>query len=196
NEKRRERGEEELAPIGLHELRHAFASLARAAELDLKAIQTYMGHSSSQTTTDLYSHLFKEEADIAAGRLDAYLTPEEDAEARTRASGKTPFRQTRRGGSTADATARTGRAVSRARARVPGRGRGRGLGGTRHARPLRCRRRGRCDRALARLARAPCLTAALRITPKEPVSSDRGDGARGHPVPVAGVPQDRRPGPS
>jgi len=84
NEKRRERGEEELAPIGLHELRHAFASLARAAELDLKAIQTYMGHSSSQTTTDLYSHLFKEEADIAAGRLDAYLTPEEDAEARAR----------------------------------------------------------------------------------------------------------------
>src|SRR5262249_34293786 len=44
----------ELEPIGLHEARHTFASLLIAAGVNAKAITTYMGHASIQTTYDLY----------------------------------------------------------------------------------------------------------------------------------------------
>lgn len=64
----------ELAPIGLHECRHTFASLMIAAGCNAKALSTYLGHSSIQITFDRYGHLMPGNEAQAAGLLDAYLS--------------------------------------------------------------------------------------------------------------------------
>jgi integrase len=62
-----------LAPIGLHECRHTFASLMIAADVNAKALSAYMGHSSVTITLDRYGHLMPGNESEAAARLDAYL---------------------------------------------------------------------------------------------------------------------------
>jgi integrase len=62
-----------LEPIGLHECRHTFASLLIAAGVNAKAITTYLGHASIQTTFDLYGHLMPGNEDEAVSLVDAYL---------------------------------------------------------------------------------------------------------------------------
>jgi integrase len=62
-----------LEPIGLHECRHTFASLMIAADVNAKALSTYMGHSSVTITLDRYGHLMPGNESEAADRLDAYL---------------------------------------------------------------------------------------------------------------------------
>jgi integrase len=62
-----------LAPIGLHEARHTYASLMIAAGVNAKALSTYMGHSSVTITYDRYGHLMPGNVDEAAALLDAYL---------------------------------------------------------------------------------------------------------------------------
>lgn len=62
-----------LEPIGLHEARHTFASVLIAAGVNAKAIATYMGHASIQTTYDLYGKLMPGSESEAAALVDAYL---------------------------------------------------------------------------------------------------------------------------
>ncbi|HEY7149414.1 MAG TPA: tyrosine-type recombinase/integrase [Gaiellaceae bacterium] len=62
-----------LKPIGLHEARHTFASILIAAGVNAKAITTYMGHASIQTTYDLYGKLMPGSEAEAAALVDAYL---------------------------------------------------------------------------------------------------------------------------
>lgn len=62
-----------LAPIGLHEARHTFASYLIAAGLDLKTISTYIGHASVAFTFDRYGHLLSDTHAGQAARLDAFL---------------------------------------------------------------------------------------------------------------------------
>ena len=62
-----------LQPIGLHECRHTFASLMIAAEVNAKALSTYIGHASIALTMDRYGHLMPGSEIETAGRLDAYL---------------------------------------------------------------------------------------------------------------------------
>jgi integrase len=62
-----------LEPIGLHEARHTFASVLIAAGVNPKAITTYMGHASIQTTYDLYGKLMPGSEAEAAALVDAYL---------------------------------------------------------------------------------------------------------------------------
>lgn len=62
-----------LAPIGLHESRHTFASYLIAAGLDLKTISTYLGHASVAFTIDRYGHLLPDTHAEQAARLDAFL---------------------------------------------------------------------------------------------------------------------------
>jgi integrase len=62
-----------LAPIGLHECRHTYASLMIDAGVNAKALSTYMGHSSITITLDRYGHLMPGNEDEAAGLFDAYL---------------------------------------------------------------------------------------------------------------------------
>ena len=62
-----------LEPIGLHEARHTFASLAIAAGVNAKALTTYMGHSSIGVTYDRYGHLMAWNEKQTAALLDEYL---------------------------------------------------------------------------------------------------------------------------
>jgi integrase len=62
-----------LEAIGLHECRHAFASLMIVAGVNAKALSTYMGHANIGITLDRYGHLMPGNEDEAAGLLDACL---------------------------------------------------------------------------------------------------------------------------
>jgi integrase len=62
-----------LEPIGLHEARHTFASVLIAAGVNAKAITTFMGHASIQTTYDLYGKVMPGSESEAAALVDAYL---------------------------------------------------------------------------------------------------------------------------
>jgi integrase len=62
-----------LDPIGLHEARHTFASVLIAARVNVKAISTYLGHSSITITLDRYGHLMPGNETEAVGLVDAYL---------------------------------------------------------------------------------------------------------------------------
>jgi integrase len=63
----------DLAPIGLHDARHAAASVLIAAGVNVKALATYMGHASITITLDRYGHLFSGNEAEAAALVDAYL---------------------------------------------------------------------------------------------------------------------------
>lgn len=54
------------ARYGLHSLRHAAASAWIKQRIDLKRLQTWMGHSSVQITLDVYGHLISDPAGDAA----------------------------------------------------------------------------------------------------------------------------------
>ncbi len=54
-----------------HELRHTAASLAIASGASVKAVQKMLGHASAALTLDRYGHLFGDELDTVAERLDA-----------------------------------------------------------------------------------------------------------------------------
>jgi integrase len=63
------------ATIGLpglvpHELRHTAASLAISAGATVKGVQAMLGHASATVTLDRYGHLFPDELDAVADRLD------------------------------------------------------------------------------------------------------------------------------
>ena len=73
NVKRKEAELEPIAPIGLRECRHTFASLIIAAGVNAKALSTYMGHSSITITLDRYGHLMPGNETEAAELLDVYL---------------------------------------------------------------------------------------------------------------------------
>jgi len=63
-----------LTPIGLHEARHSYASMAIAAGFNAKSLQTFMGHSSIETTYNLYGHLLAGAEEEAASLFDSYLS--------------------------------------------------------------------------------------------------------------------------
>ncbi len=54
-----------------HELRHTAASLAIGSGANVKAVQRMLGHASASMTLDRYGHLFGEELDAVANRLEA-----------------------------------------------------------------------------------------------------------------------------
>jgi integrase len=60
-------GEPDLTP---HGLRHTAASLAIAAGGNVKVIQQMLGHATASMTLDLYGHLFPDQLDDVADRLD------------------------------------------------------------------------------------------------------------------------------
>ena len=53
-----------------HELRHTAASLAIAAGANVKVVQSMLGHASATMTWDLYGHLYDDDLDTVAERLD------------------------------------------------------------------------------------------------------------------------------
>ena len=72
---RRDYFDDAAASVGLaglvpHELRHTAASLAIAAGASVKLVQRMLGHASATLTLDRYGHLFPDELDAVADRLD------------------------------------------------------------------------------------------------------------------------------
>lgn len=53
-----------------HALRHTAASLAIASGANVKVVQQMLGHKSATMTLDLYGHLFGDQLDEVADRLD------------------------------------------------------------------------------------------------------------------------------
>ena len=62
-----------LERLTLHDCRHTFASFAIAANINAKALSTYLGHSGVSITLDRYGHLMPGNEAEAAVLLDAYL---------------------------------------------------------------------------------------------------------------------------
>lgn len=62
----------EFTRITLHEARHSFASHMIAADVKIKALSTYRGHTSLTVTLDLYGHLMPGNEAVAAALLDGY----------------------------------------------------------------------------------------------------------------------------
>jgi integrase len=60
-------GLEGLVP---HELRHTAASLAIAAGANIKVVQAMLGHASATLTWDRYGHLYPDDLDTVAERID------------------------------------------------------------------------------------------------------------------------------
>ena len=56
--------------LRIHDLRHTCAALLIAQGASPKAIQAHLGHSSIQVTFDRYGHLFPEDLEDLADRLD------------------------------------------------------------------------------------------------------------------------------
>ncbi len=53
-----------------HELRHTAASLAVSSGASIKGVQAMLGHASATLTLNRYGHLFPDELDAVAERLD------------------------------------------------------------------------------------------------------------------------------
>lgn len=60
-----------LGGLHTHALRHTAASLAIASGANIKAAQQMLGHNSATMTLDLYGHLFPDQLDEVANRMDA-----------------------------------------------------------------------------------------------------------------------------
>lgn len=60
----------ELAGLRVHDLRHTAASLAISAGGNIKAVQRMLGHKHASLTLDRYGHLYEEDLEQLAARLD------------------------------------------------------------------------------------------------------------------------------
>lgn len=60
----------ELTGLRVHDLRHTAASLAISAGGNIKAIQRMLGHKHASLTLDRYGHLYEEDLEELAARLD------------------------------------------------------------------------------------------------------------------------------
>ena len=68
-----------LEPVTLHDCRHTYAALMIAAGVNVKALSSYMGHSSITVTLDRYGHLMPGAEREAAALLDGFLEREKAA---------------------------------------------------------------------------------------------------------------------
>lgn len=59
--------------IRFHDLRHTFATLALEHGMDVKTLSAMIGHVSSATTLDIYSHITTEMEIKAAQKIDKYI---------------------------------------------------------------------------------------------------------------------------
>ena len=62
-------------PLAAHSLRHTNATLLIASGTNIKTVSGRLGHASTSTTGNIYSHAIKTTDEIAAEKLDDILTP-------------------------------------------------------------------------------------------------------------------------
>lgn len=63
-----------LTGLRVHDLRHTFVSLLIASGANVKQVSTWAGHSSVTVTLDTYTHLFHDDGDDIADRMDSLLS--------------------------------------------------------------------------------------------------------------------------
>ena len=63
----------ECKPIRFHDLRHTFATMALENGMDIKTLSATIGHVSSSTTIDIYSHITDAMQLQAANRIEQHL---------------------------------------------------------------------------------------------------------------------------
>lgn len=59
--------------VRIYDLRHGFATSGLEAGLDVKDVATLMGHSSTQTTQDIYQHVSEQRKRVASEKIGASL---------------------------------------------------------------------------------------------------------------------------
>jgi len=62
------------AGVGLHSMRHGYASMMIQAAVPITALSRFMGHSSITVTIDRYGHLYPEDRQSAVAAVDQLLT--------------------------------------------------------------------------------------------------------------------------
>lgn len=60
--------------LRVHDLRHSYATILRAAGADLKLLQASMGHESITTTAEIYAHLYTDELVALTSAIDKQIT--------------------------------------------------------------------------------------------------------------------------
>ncbi|TDI53340.1 MAG: hypothetical protein E2O95_03165 [Acidobacteria bacterium] len=60
----------QLSNLRIHDLRHTAASLAISCGANIKAVQQMLGHKNASMTLDVYGHLYTEDLEALADRLD------------------------------------------------------------------------------------------------------------------------------
>ena len=54
-----------------HDLRHFYASVLIAAGLNVKVVQSRLGHATAAETLETYAHLWPDDADVGRGAIEA-----------------------------------------------------------------------------------------------------------------------------
>jgi integrase len=63
--------------VTVHELRHTAASLMIASGANVKTVQSQLGHKTATMTLDQYGHLFPDDLDAVADKMDELVIPSE-----------------------------------------------------------------------------------------------------------------------
>jgi integrase len=72
--------------LRIHDMRHTAASLLVSSGANVKAVQRHLGHASAAMTLDRYSHLFTDDLEALADRLETTLSQANASSARPKAS--------------------------------------------------------------------------------------------------------------
>jgi len=72
---RREAG---LPDVGMHDLRHFYASALIRAGLSVKVVSERLGHSNAAMTLNVYSHLWPDDEDRTRQAIDDMLAAKHD----------------------------------------------------------------------------------------------------------------------
>lgn len=60
--------------VTVHELRHTFATRCLEAGVDMKTLQTFLGHADYKTTANIYSHVLKQTQNNQILKYNTYIT--------------------------------------------------------------------------------------------------------------------------